>query len=45
MRSRIGFLGALLVAAPVAAEEAVKPGYELVWADEFDRDGAPDPAK
>jgi beta-glucanase (GH16 family) len=23
----------------------VYPGYELVWADEFDRDGAPDPKK
>lgn len=45
MRSRIGFLGALLVTVPVAAEEAGKPGYELVWSDEFDRDGAPDPAK
>lgn len=24
---------------------ATYPGYTLVWADEFDRDGPPDPAK
>jgi beta-glucanase (GH16 family) len=24
---------------------ALPPGYQLVWADEFDRDGLPDPAK
>ena len=23
----------------------VRPGWTLVWSDEFDRDGAPDPAK
>ncbi len=28
-----------------AAPESVKDGFELVWADEFDVDGPPDPAK
>ena len=28
-----------------AADLEVPPGYKLVWADEFDRDGLPDPAK
>ncbi|MFC4296333.1 family 16 glycosylhydrolase [Novosphingobium tardum] len=35
-------------AASVSAEPGpvtVPPGYELVWSDEFDRDGALDPAK
>jgi beta-glucanase (GH16 family) len=34
---------------PILAEEAVEPprdpAYKLVWADEFDVDGAPDPSK
>lgn len=37
-------LGAFVVAAVWNACGA-KPGYELVWADEFDRPGLPDPAK
>ena len=32
-------------AAPAAASPAALPGWRLVWADEFDRPGAPDPAK
>jgi beta-glucanase (GH16 family) len=32
-------------AAPSAAALAVPAGYHLVWADEFERDGLPDPAK
>jgi hypothetical protein len=33
-----------LQAAPSTGAPALYPGYVLVWADEFDRDGAPDPA-
>jgi beta-glucanase (GH16 family) len=43
---------ALCVGSPAAKQDPVMPrppqtpaGYELVWGDEFDRDGAPDPAK
>lgn len=36
-------LAIALVAAPAAAQDV--DGYKLVWADEFDRDGPPDPAK
>jgi beta-glucanase (GH16 family) len=37
---------ALGTATPAAAQGFdVPPGYRLVWADEFDRDGLPDPAK
>jgi beta-glucanase (GH16 family) len=32
-------------AAPSAATLAVPASYHLVWADEFERDGLPDPAK
>lgn len=32
-------------ATPAEPTPTVPPGYRLVWADEFDRDGAPDPAK
>jgi beta-glucanase (GH16 family) len=41
----------LLAAGPGAPDtqgqtaQAAAPGYRLVWSDEFDRDGAPDPAK
>lgn len=38
----------LLAACATAAEPVVAPaipGLRLVWSDEFDRDGAPDPAK
>ncbi len=34
---------ALLAAAPATAQAPA--GYTLVWSDEFDRDGPPDPAK
>lgn len=32
-------------ATPAEPAPAAPSGYRLVWADEFDRDGAPDPAK
>lgn len=36
----------VLGAAPAGAQEdRIPPGYKLVWSDEFDRDGLPDPAK
>lgn len=38
----------LLVAAALmlgGQSEPTEPGYALVWSDEFDRDGLPDPAK
>ncbi|MFJ6023311.1 family 16 glycosylhydrolase [Brevundimonas sp. NPDC092305] len=35
---------AFAAVAPVALAQEM-PGHSLVWADEFDRDGAPDPAK
>lgn len=42
------FMGALFPASGSAAEESGKPqqypGYKLVWADEFNKDGKPDPA-
>jgi beta-glucanase (GH16 family) len=37
--------GADQAAAPAAQLLAPPPGYSLVWADEFDRPGLPDPAK
>jgi beta-glucanase (GH16 family) len=37
---------ALSTATPAAAQGfGVPPGYSLVWADEFDSDGLPDPAR
>lgn len=36
---------AALACLPAAAEAGPPRGYRLVWADEFDRDGPPDPAK
>lgn len=37
---------ALLLAAPAQAETPAAPaGHELVWSDEFDRPGLPDPAR
>jgi len=36
----LGFLSAAAGPAPISAD-----GYRLVWSDEFDRDGPPDPAK
>jgi beta-glucanase (GH16 family) len=43
-------LVAVFTTAPAAGQEPAKEqtgagGYELVWADEFDTDGPPDPAK
>jgi len=38
-------LAALCGAAASAQDLARPPGYQLVWADEFDHDGLPDPAK
>lgn len=35
---------AMLAALPWAAAQT-EPGWKLVWSDEFDRDGRPDPAK
>lgn len=43
MTGRAAAILAAVVASPIAAQ--VPPGYQLVWADEFDRDGPPDPAK
>ncbi len=41
-----GLAAACLLAAPAPAPAlGVPPGYRLVWADEFDADGPPDPAK
>jgi beta-glucanase (GH16 family) len=48
MRLAIRCSVCLLAATPsaaVAAEEIGKDGFELVWSDEFDVDGLPDPAK
>lgn len=40
------FLVAIFGIHPRGSQDpTASPGYELVWADEFDRDGAPDPAK
>jgi beta-glucanase (GH16 family) len=36
---------ATAVAATEVGAQAVPPGYRLVWADEFDRDGLPDPSR
>jgi beta-glucanase (GH16 family) len=43
-RMSVGTLACLVVAFPVAAQDTRAP-WELVWADEFDRDGLPDPAR
>ena len=45
MKVGLGLLGvALLASGPIAAGQVSRPDYALVWADEFDKDGAPDPA-
>ena len=31
--------------SPTVAKDAERPGWKLVWSDEFDHDGLPDPAK
>ena len=36
---------ALLLPFPLAAQGPAPADWQLVWSDEFDRDGAPDPAK
>jgi len=38
------FVVACTATAAVAAPPADEPGWKLVWADEFDHDGRPDPA-
>lgn len=43
MRLWLGWMA--LVAAAASAAESAGPRWELAWADEFDRDGAPDPAR
>jgi hypothetical protein len=42
--ANIGLIVAL-TAVPVTAQERAGGSYELVWSDEFDTDGPPDPAK
>lgn len=45
MRHGIAFLIiSLLIITGVQASETVAEDYKLVWADEFNKDGAPDPA-
>jgi beta-glucanase (GH16 family) len=45
MKVGLGLLGvALLASGPIAAGQVSRPDDALVWADEFDKDGAPDPA-
>lgn len=36
---------AVLALSVVASQAAAHPGYDLVWSDEFEVDGRPDPAK
>ena len=45
MRQMICVLLAALGASVTAAPPSARPGWALVWSDEFDRDGAPDPAR
>lgn len=46
MRRPVIFLGLLLGILPLAQAETPAPaGWKLAWSDEFDHDGAPDPAK
>jgi beta-glucanase (GH16 family) len=42
---RGGLLGLALVLATATLQAAPPAGYRLVWADEFDTDGPPDPSK
>lgn len=42
---RFGVACTALLSSPSMAQEVPKGSFELVWADEFDRDGAPNPAK
>ncbi|HEV7351796.1 MAG TPA: glycoside hydrolase family 16 protein [Brevundimonas sp.] len=44
MRASLLALTTLLLAAPAMAQTPL-PGHRLVWSDEFDRDGLPDPAR
>src|SRR4051794_27157743 len=43
----ISILGMLLtmLAAPTSQPSIDRPGWKLVWSDEFDKPGAPDPQK
>lgn len=49
MRTPVLALGACVLAAQALHAQTVTPpapqGYTLVWHDEFDRDGLPDPAR
>lgn len=44
-RRAFALLAALLAAGSARAEPIVPADYALVWADEFEREGAPDPSK
>lgn len=41
----LGFIGLSLILFASSCLRSPFPGYKLVWADEFDVDGAPDPGK
>lgn len=42
--NRISIICILLTFYITSFSQAIPPGYQLVWADEFNKDGAPDPA-
>jgi len=45
MKFGLGLLGLAVIASGLTAGQVpARPDYSLVWADEFDKDGAPDPA-
>jgi len=45
MKFGLGLVGlAVLASGLTAGQVPPRPDYSLVWADEFDKDGAPDPA-
>ncbi len=41
----LGACAPAVTVSPAAAALTLPPGYRLVWSDEFDRDGLPDPAR
>ena len=41
----VAFAGTLALSFGVAQAQQTPPGYALVWHDEFDRDGLPDPGR